>query len=213
MTGTAPRIHVVDDDISFRTAIARLLSAAGYEVALYESGDHFLRCSLPSAPGCILLDLSMTGMDGLELQKHLNNLDSVLPVIFLTGRGDIPASVSAIKAGAEDFLTKPIAKEKLLATIEHALMRYRERQGRREQLDSLRARISVLTPREREVFSLVVRGRLNKQIAFELGTSERTVKAHRHQAMEKLGVRSVAAAVSVAERLGMLSEGERRESS
>jgi len=207
----AALIHVVDDDMSFRLAVARLLRAAGYEVALYESGHHFLQRSSRTAAGCIVLDLNMSGLDGLELQRQLNEVGSLLPIIFLTGRGDIPASVTAIKSGAEDFLTKPVAKEALLAAIERALARYRERQGRREALHSLRARVSTLTPREREVFSLVVHGKLNKQIAFALGTSERTVKAHRHAAMEKLGVSSVAAAASIAERLGMLADGERRD--
>jgi FixJ family two-component response regulator len=211
MSEGAPFIHVVDDDISFRTAIARLLRAAGYQVALYQSGDQFLQHPLRTSSGCILLDLSMSGLDGLELQKRLNEIGSILPIIFLTGRGDIPATVDAIKAGAEDFLTKPISKERLLDAVERALALYRERQGRREHLNSLRARISALTPREREVFLLVVRGKLNKQIAFELGTSERTVKAHRHAAMEKLGVHSVAAAASIAERLSLLGKGSGRE--
>jgi FixJ family two-component response regulator len=211
MSEVAPLVHVVDDDMSFRTAIGRLLRTAGYQVALYESGDQFLERPLHTTPGCILLDLSMSGLDGLELQKRLNETGSILPIIFLTGQGDIPASVNAIKAGAEDFLTKPISKERLLDAVAGALAHYRERQSQREQLHSLRARISALTPREREVFSLVVRGKLNKQIAFELGTSERTVKAHRHAVMEKLGIHSVAAAASIAERLGMLTEGEGRE--
>jgi len=204
MTVTPALIHVVDDDASFRTAVARLLRAAGYQVALYESGDRFLENPPGSDAGCILLDMRMAGLNGLELQEHLAKLDSILPIVFLTGHADIPSSVKAIKAGAEDFLAKPVSKQTLLEAVERALARYRERRAERDRVDRLLALVSTLTPREREVFALIVRGRLNKQIAFELGTSERTVKAHRHAVMEKLKVHSIAEAVSIAERLGML---------
>jgi FixJ family two-component response regulator len=210
MTASPPLIHVVDDDASFRTAVARLLRAAGYRLALYESGEQLLQNPPGSDLGCILLDLRMAGLSGLELQDRLAKLESILPIVFLTGHGDIPTSVKAIKAGAEDFLAKPVTKQTLLEAVERALSRCREQREERDRLDGWRTLISTLTQREREVFALVVRGKLNKQIAFELGTSERTVKAHRHAVMEKLKVHSLAEAVSIAERLGMLgSPGQR----
>ena len=205
MSAAPSVIHVVDDDAPFRTAVARLLRAAGYQVALYESGDHLLANPPGSGPGCVLLDMRMSGLSGLELQDRLAKLDSILPIVFLTGHGSIPMSVQAIKAGAEDFLSKPVSKATLLEAVERALARYRERREQRDRLDDLRALVSTLTPREREVFALVVRGKLNKQIAYELGTSERTIKAHRHAAMEKLKVRSLAEAVALADRLGLLA--------
>jgi FixJ family two-component response regulator len=205
MTDLAALIHVVDDDASFRTAVARLLRAAGYQVALYESGNEVLKNSPGDGPGCILLDIRMAGLDGLALQDRLKQMDSILPIVFLSGHGDIPTSVKAMKGGAEDFLSKPVSKSTLLEAVERALARYREQRHQRDRLDSLRALVTTLTPREREVFALVVRGRLNKQIAYELGTSERTIKAHRHAVMQKLKVVSLAEAVSIAERLGMLT--------
>jgi FixJ family two-component response regulator len=205
MKSATPVIHVVDDDASFRTAIGRLLRASGYEVALYESA-HLLLEQLPSLePGCILLDVRMPDLSGPELQARLVKLGNALPVIFLTGHGDIPTSVRAIKTGAEDFLSKPVSKETLLEAVERALARYEDGREQRERLDSLRALVAAFTPREREVFALVVRGKLNKVIAFELGTSERTIKAHRHSIMQKLQVRSLAEAVSIAERLGIVA--------
>lgn len=200
-----PLIRVVDDDPSFRRSMGRLLQASGYEVALYESGDKLLEAPVVDKPGCILLDLRMAGLDGLELQDRLIQRGHILPIVFLTGHGDIPASVRAIKAGAEDFLTKPVPKETLLAAVERALERGAKRREEHDQLAGLRALVASLTPRESEVFQLVVRGRLNKQIAFDLGTSVRTIKAHRHSIMEKLKVRSVVEAVSIAERLGILA--------
>jgi FixJ family two-component response regulator len=198
-------IHVVDDDRSFRNAVANLLRASGYEVALYDSGDQFLKNPPGASPGCILLDVRMSGISGLELQDRLSDLDATLPIIFLTGHGDIPASVKAIKAGAENFLTKPVAKATLLEAVERALQRNAERREQHSRLSGLRQRVSELTSRENEVFALVVRGRLNKKIAYDLGVSERTVKAHRHNIMQKLQVRTWAEAVSIAERLGMLT--------
>jgi FixJ family two-component response regulator len=205
MIDPATLIHVVDDDLPFRTAVARLLRASGYQVVLHESGEQLLRNPPGDAPGCILLDMRMTGLDGLELQDRLKRMDSILPIVFLTGHGDIPTSVRAIKAGAEDFLSKPVSKDTLLEAVERALARYRDQRDRRDRLDTLRALVSAFTPRESEVFALVVRGRLNKQIAYELGASERTIKAHRHVVMHKLKVASLAEAVSIAERLGMLT--------
>jgi FixJ family two-component response regulator len=200
-----PLVHIVDDDAAFRTSIARVLQASGYRVALYESGDRLLEAPPSVDPGCILLDLRMAGLNGLELQDRLHQHGIILPIIFLTGHGDIPTSVLAIKGGAEDFLSKPVPRKVLLAAVERALARYQEAYQRHARLASLRALVDTLTPRESEVFALVVRGKLTKQIAFQLGTSERTIKAHRHSIMEKLGVQSLAEAVSIAERIGMLT--------
>lgn len=207
MTGPTTVIHVVDDDALFRTAIARVLRDSGYEVALYESGEQLLQNSSNDEPGCILLDVRMSGLDGLECQNKLRQMDSILPIVFLSGDGDVPTTVKAMKAGAEDFLSKPVSKNALLEAVERALSRYGEQRNRRDKFDSLRVLVSALTPRESEVFALVVRGRLNKQIAYELGTTERTIKAHRHAVMQKLKVNSLAEAVSIAERLGMLPTG------
>jgi FixJ family two-component response regulator len=204
MTG-APVVHVVDDDASFRTAISRLLKASGYEVADYESATSFLRAVENTKPGCILLDVQMPTLGGLQLQEALAKLSHNWPIVFMTGHGDIPTSVRAIKAGAEDFLSKPVSKEALLEAVERALIRYAAIQQSQEQLNSLRSLIATLTPREAEVFALMVRGKLNKQIAHVLGTSERTIKAHRHMVMHKLQVQSFAEAVSLAERLGLLA--------
>jgi len=198
-------IHVVDDDSSFRSAIARLLNAAGYGVALYETSQQLLEKPPTNLSDCILLDVHLSGLSGPQLQDRLSQLGNRLPIVFLTGHGDIPTSVQVIKAGAEDYLTKPVTKERLLETIRRALEHADRSRARSAQTDAMLARVSRLTPRERQVFALVVRGLLNKQIAHELGTSERTVKAHRHMVMEKCQVRSVAELVLIAERAGMLS--------
>jgi FixJ family two-component response regulator len=206
MTEPAPIIHVVDDDPSFRGSIGRLLEASGYRVALYESGDQLLRNPPGSDPGCIVLDLRMAGLDGLQLQQRLRDLQTLLPVVFLSGHGDIPASVQAMKSGAEDFLTKPVSKATLLEAIERALKRHGETRERSARLAQLRQLVASLSPQERNVFMLVVRGKLNKLIAHELGMAERTVKAHRHNVMQKLNVGSVAEAASIAEKLGLLAD-------
>ena len=202
-------VHVVDDDASFRTAISRLLRSAGYEVALHESAQQLLD-RLPDAesPCCILLDVRIPGLSGPALQNRLAELGYRLPIVFLTGYGDVPTSVQTIKAGAEDFLTKPVPKDRLLAAIERASSRHQANRARRERLDALRALVATLTPREREVFELVVRGKLNKQIGRELGAMERTIKAHRQKVMAKVQVQSLAELVSIAERLGILSAFE-----
>jgi len=199
-------VHVVDDDASFRNSVGRLLRACGYDVAVYESAEELLQ-QLPVAagPSCILLDVRIPGVSGPELQDRLARLGSTLPIVFLTGHGDIETSVQAIKAGAEDFLTKPVAKDKLLDAIERAIARHQAAREQHDRLNTLRAKVARLTPRERQVFDLVVRGRMNKQIAHELGTTERTVKAHRQRVMEKLQVESLAQLVSMAERLDALS--------
>src|SRR5262245_41320474 len=205
MITKAPIIHVVDDDGSFRTAVARLLQASGYQVALYESARQLLEKPPGMEPGCILLDVRMPGMSGHELQARLVKIGNALPIVFLTGHGDIRMSVRAIKAGAEDFLSKPVSRKTLIEAIQRALVRQEEARERNLRLGSLRALVATLTPRESEVFALIGRGKLNKQIAHELGTSERTIKAHRHAVMQKLKVASLAEAVSIAERIGILA--------
>jgi FixJ family two-component response regulator len=198
-------VHVVDDDASFRTAVARLLGASGYQVALYGSASELLERLPGGAPGCILLDVKMSGLDGPQLQQRLGEIGHKLPIVFLTGHGDVPTSVRAIKAGAEDFLTKPVPKKDLLAAIERALSRYEEMRDHDSRIAALQSLVSRLTPRETEVFALVVRGKLNKQIAHELNIAERTIKAHRRQVMEKCEVQTLAELVLIAERLGILS--------
>jgi len=205
MTKLPPVIHVVDDDAAFRTMIARLLRASGYQIALYESAHRLLEAPLRANPGCILLDVRMPEMSGPELQARLAERGNRLPIVFLTGHGDVAMGVQAIKAGAEDFLQKPATKNPLLEAIERALARYDAEREQGDRLDKLRALVSTLTRREGEVFALIVRGKINKQIAYELGTTERTIKAHRRAVMEKLEVESLAEAVSIAERLGMLA--------
>src|SRR5215475_5573557 len=201
----SPVIHIVDDDVSFRTAVARLLQASGYKVALYESARQLLEKPLDLEPGCLLLDVRMPGLSGPELQARLAKTGNTLPIVFLTGHGDIRMSVRAIKAGAEDFLLKPVSRKTLIEAIQRALVRQEEAREQNLRLGSLRALVATLTPRESEVFTLIVRGKLNKQIAHELGTSERTIKAHRHAVMQKLKVGSLAEAVSIAERIGILA--------
>jgi FixJ family two-component response regulator len=198
-------VLVVDDDASFRTAIERRLKFAGYEVETYASAQQLLdRLAYIENPGCILLDVQIPGLSGPELQSRLIELGSPLPIVFVTGYADTPTTVRAIKAGADDFLTKPVSSEQLINAIEHAMVRYESARSRQSKFDSLHARVATLTPRERQVFDLIVRGNINKQVAYELGTTERTVKAHRHQVMKKMQVHSLAELVSSAERLGML---------
>jgi RNA polymerase sigma factor (sigma-70 family) len=201
-------VYVVDDDASFRTAIERRLKLAGYEVETYSSAEALLN-HLPAAerPGCILLDVQIPGLSGPELQRRLVDFDSILPIVFVSGFADTATTVRAIKSGAEDFLTKPVSSEQLIDAIERGMVRYESARSRRSKLESLRALVATLTPRERQVFELIVRGKINKQIAYELGTTERTVKAHRHQVMEKMQVHSLAELVSIAERLGTLAAG------
>ncbi|WP_339032857.1 response regulator [Bradyrhizobium symbiodeficiens] len=203
------RVHVVDDDESFRTAIERRLKLAGYEVATYASALELLESALDHGrPGCILLDVRIPGLSGPDLQAQLIASGSTLPIIFLTGYADTPTTVRAIKAGAEDVLTKPISSEQLIDAIERALAGQQAARAQRSRLEIFRTHLATLTQRERQVFNLIVRGRINKQIAYELGTTERTVKAHRHQVMEKMQVHSLAELVSIAERLGMLDTNE-----
>jgi RNA polymerase sigma factor (sigma-70 family) len=199
-------VHIVDDDASFRTAIERRLTKAGYEVATYSSAQHLLdRLPGESELGCILLDVRIPGLSGPELQGRLSELGSTLPIVFLTGYPDVSITVQTIKAGAEDFLTKPVSSDELLHAIERAIARHEAARGLKSRLDIVRAHIAKLTPREREVFELVIRGKTNKQVANALGATERTIKAHRQRVMEKMQVQSLAELVSLAERVGVLA--------
>jgi FixJ family two-component response regulator len=183
----------------------RRLRKAGYEVATYASAEHLLdRLPSETVLGCILLDVRIPGLSGPKLQERLKQLDSTLPIIFLSGYPDIPTTVRTIKAGAEDFLTKPVTSDDLLRAIERAFARHQALRNLRNKLNGGRARIGTLTPRERQVFELVIRGKTNKEVARAIGGTERTIKAHRHRVMEKLQVRSVAELVSLAERAGVL---------
>jgi FixJ family two-component response regulator len=200
------RVHVVDDDASFRTAVERRLKKAGYEVTTYPSAQHLLdRMPGESELGCILLDVRIPGLTGPELQCRLSKLGSTLPIIFLTGYPDVRTTVRTIKAGAEDFLTKPVSSDKLLQAVERAIAHHTATYRLKSTLDVVRSRISMLTPRERQVFELVVRGNTNKHIARAIGGTERTIKAHRHRVMEKMQVQSLAELVSLAERVGVLA--------
>jgi RNA polymerase sigma factor (sigma-70 family) len=195
-------VHVVDDDASFRTAIQRLLEVAGYGVITYRSAQQLLdQRPDENAGGCILLDVRLPGLSGPELQSRLTELGSTLPIIFLTGYQDISTTVRAIKAGADNFLIKPVGAEELLRAIETAIARHETERALSDELETLRARLSTLTPRQRQVFEMVVRGKTNKQAARELGCTERTIKAHRQVIMEKLKVQTVPQLVTIAERL------------
>ena len=197
-----PIVHVVDDDDSLRKAVTRLLRAAGYDVRAYASAGEFLLASRENnRRGCVLLDVRMPGPSGLDLQEALAREEEPLPVIFLTAYGDVPTSVRAMKAGAVDFLTKPIKRDVLLSAVRTALARDVRLHTSHEQRRDLRMRFTKLTPREREVFDLVVAGRLNKQIAAELGMAERTVKAHRAQVMTKMQATSLAELVHLADKM------------
>ena len=199
----APTIFIVDDDASFRNAISRLVRAGGYAVQTFASATEFLQSARPDAPGCVLLDLQMPGPSGLDLQSALARSENALPIVFLTGKGDIRTSVHAMRAGADDFLTKPVKKEVLFAAIKRALARDAQEREQRTRRRELRARFDALTPREREVLAHVLSGQLNKQIAADLDASERTVKAHRANLMAKLQVQSVAELAHLAHEAGL----------
>jgi FixJ family two-component response regulator len=206
-------VHVIDDDPSFRTAIERRLKFAGYGVETYSSAEQLLdRLPDLEKPGCILLDVRLPGLTGLELQRWLTEHGSILPIIFVTAHSDTTTTVRAIKAGAEDFLTKPASAVQLIEAIERAMARFELKHGQQKQMNVFRGLVATLTPRERQVFFLIVHGKINKQIAFELGTSERTIKAHRQQVMEKMQVNSLAALVSIAERLGTVLSSAKADS-
>jgi len=199
-------VHIVDDDASFRAAMERRLRHAGYEIATYPSALHMLN-NLPTenVPDCILLDVRIPGLSGPQLQERLSELGSTLPIIFLTGYPDVRTTVRTIKAGAEDFLTKPVSSDQLLQAVERAIARHDATYRLKSTLGLVLARIGKLTPRERQVFELIIRGNSNKKIARALGATERTIKAHRHRVMEKMQVHTLAELVSLAEQLGAAS--------
>jgi FixJ family two-component response regulator len=207
MMDTAFMIFLVDDDAGVLKALSRLLRARGYGVQPFTSPQAFLADHDASIPGCAVLDVSMPALDGLQLQQALTAEGSQRPVIFLTGKGDIPTSVRAMRAGAIDFLTKPINDADLLAAIARAEKEDAAARHANAERDSISARFAILTPREREVMTHVIAGRLNKQIASDLGTVEKTIKVHRGRIMKKLGVRSVADLVRLTEKAGISAHG------
>src|SRR6266536_3661630 len=202
-TSPSHTIFVVDDYAPVRRAVSRLLHAAGFAVVAFASPQEFLAQYDPRIPGCLVLDLDMPAVNGLELQRILATKGSVLPIIFLTGHGDVPQSVQAMKRGASDFLTKPVNDKDLLAAIRVAIEKDRALRRRQTELSEIRTRLATLTPREREVLEYVVAGKLNKQIAGDLGTVEQTVKVHRAHVMQKLRVQSVAELVRLSQRCGI----------
>lgn len=200
MSEPEPTVFVVDDDPSVLKGLRRLLVAAGLNVETFGSPQEFLERPEVTGLGCLVLDVAMPGLNGMELQEALDARGSLLPIIFLTGHGDIPMSVRAIKRGAVDFLTKPVDDEDLLAAIRNAFDKGRALRQARAEMADIERRMATLTPREREVLAHMVSGRLNKQIAADLGTVEKTIKVHRARVMEKMQVRSLAELVRLAER-------------
>ena len=200
-----PVVFVVDDDASLRHALTNLLRSVGLRVETFGSAREFLACPRPNAPGCLVLDVRLPRLSGLDLQRELAAAQIDLPIIFITGYGDIPMTVQAMKAGAVEFLTKPFRDQDLLDAIQHALERDRVARVQRMELAELRERFGALTPRERDVFGLVVTGLQNKQVAAALGTSEITIKRHRAQVMHKMRVTSLAELVRIADHLGLSS--------
>jgi FixJ family two-component response regulator len=196
-------VFVVDDDAPMRASLQNLLRSVGLRVEAFASAQEFLRSTRPDVPSCLVLDVRLPGLSGLELQQRLAAGDMAMPIIFITGHGDIPMTVQAMKAGAVEFLSKPFRDQVLLDAIQQALARDRAAHEQRAQSEELRRRYRSLTPRERDVLALVVTGLLNKQIAGELGTSEASVKVHRQHVMAKMGAGSLAALVRMTDRLGI----------
>jgi len=207
MTETAPIVFVVDDTLAVREAITSLLASVGLRVQTFGSARDFLGHPRPDAPACLVLDVRLPGLSGLDLQRELAHIGSAIPIVFISGHPDIPISVQAMKAGATDFLTKPFRDQQLLDAVQAAIDRDREQRARMAEIAGLRHRYESLTPREREVLTLVVAGLRNKQIASRLGTSEITVKAHRHQVMHKMKANTVVDLVRTFERLGGPTSG------
>ena len=194
-------VFVVDDDASFRESLKDLIQSIGLRVEEFASAEAFLRSKRLDVPGCLVLDVRLKGLSGLDLQKRMAEADIEIPIIFITGHGDIPMTVQAMKAGAVEFLTKPLRDQDLLDAIQQGLERARNAREQRSNIEELDDRYHSLTPREREVMALVAAGLLNKQIAGELGTSEASVKVHRQHVMEKMGAGSLAELVRMADRL------------
>jgi len=197
----APVVFVVDDDPSVRSSLKFLMSSVGLQVESFDSADALLQRKLPDAPSCLVLDVRLRGLSGLDFQRELAARNCHMPIIFITGHGDIPMSVRAMKAGAVEFLTKPFRDQDLLDAVRIALEKDRERRERKKDVSDLKGRFNSLTPREQKVISMVVSGMLNKQIADQLGTAENTVKVHRSRAMEKMHAQSVAELVKMIDKL------------
>jgi RNA polymerase sigma factor (sigma-70 family) len=197
----APVVFVVDDDPSVRSSLKFLMSSVGLQVESFDSADALLQRKLPDSPSCLVLDVRLRGLSGLDFQRELAARNCHMPIIFITGHGDIPMSVRAMKAGAVEFLTKPFRDQDLLDAVRIALEKDRERRERKKEVSDLKERFNSLTPREQKVISLVVSGMLNKQIADQLGTAENTVKVHRSRAMEKMHAQSVAELVKMIDKL------------
>jgi len=204
VTPAAPVVFVVDDDASVRRSLARLLASAGYSVEAFASAREFLEREPPAGPCCLLLDVRMPGLTGLDLQEALTGAGRRVPIIFVTGHADVPMSVKAMKGGAVDLLAKPVDDAELLGTIRRAVAKAEQDLGAQARVAEIDRRVKTLTPRETEVFALVVTGMLNKQIAFALGISEKTVKVHRARVMEKMRAGSLAELVRLADRAGVI---------
>ncbi len=194
-------IYIVDDDAGVRKSLKRLLRSSGFEVVAFSSAEEYLGNIPVASPSCLLLDVRMPGLNGIALKEELDSRGSFIPIVFITGHGDIPMSVGAMKSGAVDFLPKPFADQDLFDAIDRAIGRDIRERRERSELESIQRRFETLTPREREVFDLVVTGLLNKQIAHEMGTGEKTIKVHRGRVMKKMDVESLAELVRLAERM------------
>jgi FixJ family two-component response regulator len=205
MNETLPIVFVVDDESAVGVSIKRLLHSVGLEARHFTSASEFLRAKRPDAPGCIVLDVRLPDLSGLDLQQELAKANVDLPVIFVTGHADIPITVRAMKAGAVEFLTKPFREQELLEAVQRAISRHRQTRDQRASMRVLQSRYELLTPREREVYPLVASGLLNKQVAAELNTSEKTIKVHRGQLMQKMEAHSLSDLIRMAEQLGVLS--------
>ena len=203
MTAAEAVVFVVDDDVGTRESLKNLIRSVGLRAETFASAQDFLRSTRPDAPSCLVLDVRLPGLSGLDLQKRMAEVEVAIPIVFISGHGDIPMSVQAMKAGAVEFLTKPFREQELLDAIQQALERDRNAREQRAETAELRGRYRLLTPREREVMALVVTGLLNKQVAGELGTSEASVKVHRQHVMEKMRAGSLAALVRMADRVGV----------
>jgi FixJ family two-component response regulator len=204
MSKDSPWVFLVDDDPSVRKALTRLIQSAGFMAMSFACADEFLDHERPDAPSCLILDLQLPGCSGLDLQEKLHQDHVLLPVIFVTGHGDIPLTVRAMKAGAIDFLSKPFDESDLLSAVRQAIARDTAQRAERLDVSRIQKRIDSLSPREKEVLAHVVSGQLNKQIAHDLGITEKTIKVHRGQVMRKMGVASLAELVRMAERVGIL---------
>jgi FixJ family two-component response regulator len=206
MNDSRPSVFVVDDDPAVSVSMKRLIRSLGLEVQTFSSAQDFLRTKRPDAPGCLVLDVRLPDLSGLDLQQELAKANVDLPIVFVTGHADIPMSVRAMKAGAVEFLTKPFREQDLLEAIQHAIGQHRTSRQQRAEISELQQRQDLLTPREREVFPLVASGLLNKQIADQLGASEKTIKIHRSQLMRKMKADSLADLVRMSERLRVRSQ-------